>query len=190
MSWLSKLVGGNTLKIAAIAAAGYAGKQYMFGSSTAVNPHTDVFSGDNFAANTFNKFNITPFSDTAVGSFLSPVTEFLRPESMGGTGILSSVLGSVGPRDMERPTPGTIQPTSVNLDSNFQAGRVSQLPVGRGGSIEAAIGSEAMRQYMAKQVAMMGLPRASSLPTSSSVGSAAFSQTTSGKRRAYKGLTG
>jgi hypothetical protein len=90
---------------------------------------------------------------------------------------------------MERPTPGTIQPTSVRLDSNFQAGRVNQLPVGKGGSIEAAIGSEAMRQYMARQVAMMGLPRASSLPTASSVSSSALSQTTSAKRRAYKGLT-
>lgn len=206
MSWLSKLVGGKTLKLAAIATAAYAGSQYVWGtkglnipaSGTGGNPFgygsTPTYAGageygSTFATRMFNKAGLTPFSDTAVGSFLSPVTDLLRPESMGGSGVLSRVLGSVSTGDMERPTPGTIQPTSVRLDSNFQAGRVNQLPVGKSGSIEAAIGSEAMRQYMARQVAMMGLPRASSLPSASSVSSSALSQTTSAKRRAYKGLT-
>ena len=98
MSWLSKLVGGNTLKLAAIAAAGYAGKEYMFGSS-----YTDpmsletTFTGGNFAADTFNKYNITPFSGTAfgqstVGQAITSVGSFLNLDKQAG---LMEVVGGL-----------------------------------------------------------------------------------------------
>lgn len=190
MSWLSKLVGGNTLKLAAIAAAGYAGKEYMFGSSTAINPHTDVFSGDNFAASTFNKFNITPFSSTAfgqstVGQAITSVGSFLNLDKQAG---LMEVVGglSAAQRFEKMPSVDPISATSFNANTDFQAGRIGQIPIGNGGQVGSALNSEAMRAYMAKQVAMMGMPKMMALPTAASVGSSSLTASTSSKRRQYQ----
>ncbi len=191
MSWLSKLVGGNTLKIAAIAAAGYAGKEYMFGSS-----YTDpmsletTFTGGNFAADTFNKYNITPFSGTAfgqstVGQAITSVGSFLNLDKQAG---LMEVVGglSAAQRFEKMPSAGTISATSFNANTDFQAGRIGQIPIGNGGQVGSALNSEAMRAYMAKQVAMMGMPKMMALPTAASVGSSSLTASTSSKRRQYK----
>lgn len=197
MSWLSKLVSGNTLKIAAIAAAGYAGKEYMFGSSSGHGYDISTgayiapkFAGDNFAASTFNKFNITPFSSTAfgqstVGQAITSVGSFLNLDKQAG---LMEVVGglSAAQRFEKMPSAGTISATSFNANTDFQAGRIGQIPIGNGGQVGSALNSEAMRAYMAKQVAMMGMPKMMALPTAASVGSSSLTASTSSKRRQYQ----
>ena len=71
MSWLSKLVGGKTLKIAALAGAGYFGSRYLFGEQNlggyggAGDYVGASYTDDTFAGRVFNKFNITPFQSTS-----------------------------------------------------------------------------------------------------------------------------
>ena len=74
MSWLSKALGGNTLKVGLALTAGYFGKEYLFGESTGYGYDTFTssvtnpkFANTNFAADTLNRFGITPFSDTGFG---------------------------------------------------------------------------------------------------------------------------
>ena len=203
MSWLSKLVGGKTLKIAAIAAAGYAGKNVIWGPTTPIYGGNlrgygptggSQYVGGNFVTDFLRDKNVTPFSDTAVGSFLSPVTEFLRPESMksvAGQGFgstLAGVFSGGNQRRSEMPSPGVIQPTSVRTDTNFGAGQAQMLPIGSRGQLDAALGSEAIRQYMARQVKMMGLPSVQGLPPID-MSSSTLQSTTAQRRRSYKTMT-
>lgn len=204
MSWLSKLVGGKTLKIAAIAAAGYAGRNYIWGPTTPIYGGNELgygptggsqYVGGNFVTDFLRDKSVTPFSDTAVGSFLSPVTEFLRPDSMrsvAGQGFgstLASIVSGGNQRRSEMPSPGTIQPTSVRTDTNFGAGQAQMLPIGSRGQLDAALGSEAIRQYMAKQVRTMGLPNIQGLPSVDMSGST-LASTTAQRRRSYKSMIG
>ena len=199
MSWLSKLVNGRTLKLAAIAAAGYAGREYIFGNQigsvydTATGKYIEGgYSGGNFAAKTFNYLGVTPFSETKIGSFLQPLTSKYTPgltlDPVGDAVAAGARALTAGERFDAMPTAGRIQASGVRSDTNFQAGQAGKFPIGNGGRVGNALGSEAMQQYLAKQVRMMGLPAASGLPTGSSVSTAGLASTTSAKRRQYKGL--
>lgn len=197
MSWLSNLVGGKTLKIAAIAAAGYAGKQYMFGSSYTDPMSLETrFTGGNFVTDTFNKYNITPFSGTSfgqsgLGQAITKTGSFLGLGESGGAATLAGVVNSLtaSQRFDKMPSPGTIQASGVNSDTNFQPGQVGRIPIGNTGQVGNALGSEAMRQYLAKQVAMMALPPVQNLPSVDMSGST-LEATTSQRRRSYKSVTG
>lgn len=203
MSWLSKLVGGKTLKIATIAAAGYAGKQYLFGNQigsvydTATGEYIPgSYSGGNFAAKTFNYLGVTPFSDTSfgqsgLGQAITKTGSFLGLGESGGAATLAGVVGSLtaSQRFDKMPSPGTIQASGVNSDTNFQPGQVGRIPIGNNGQVGNALGNEAMRQYLAKQVAMMALPPVQNLPSVDMSGST-LEATTSQRRRSYKSVTG
>lgn len=200
MSWLSKLVGGKTLKIAALAGAGYFGKEYFFGdTSTNIgfgDPSTFRYTGDNFAADTLNRFNVTPFTQTSfgqstLGQAITKTGSFL---GIGQSNDAETIAGtikslSVAERFDKQISPGTITASGIRTDTNFQPGQIGRIPIGNGSQVSSALQSQAMQQYLAKQVRMMGLPAASRLPTASPVSTGALAQSTSAKRRQYKGLT-
>ena len=200
MSWLSKALGGNTVKIAAVAASAYFGKQFVWGSTTPTYDTSGpggfgrigaTYSGDTFAGRMFNKAGIAPFSETRVGSFLSPVTEFLRPRSMGGTGLAEQAVDKLSYQDRmdAMPSAGTITSSPIRSDTNFGLGQVSQLPIGSGGQVGRALESEQLRLYMARRVKAMGLPSIQGLPSATSIASAELGKTTSSRKRAYKAYT-
>lgn len=195
MSWLSKALGGNTLKIGAALAAGYFGKEYLFGeASTNIglgDPSTYRFTSGNFAAETMNRFGITPFSGTslgqsAVGKAITGVGSFLSiGDERKGPSLFSQLLASQfkQPGDPRmNPLPG-----GVRSDLAFQAGRAQQIQLGNSGALNAALGRSDLQQYLAKQVAMMRLPPVSALPTASSISSGV--STTKGQRRSYAKMT-
>jgi len=202
MSWLSKLVGGKTLKIAALAGAGYFGSRYLFGEQSlggyggAGDYVGASYTDDTFAGRVFNKFNITPFQDTSFGQSTlgKAITETGSFLGIGQSSDAEAAIGAVqslsaAQRFDQAITPGKITATGIRTDTNFQPGQIGRIPIGNGTQVSSALQTDAMRQYLAKQVRMMGLPAASRLPTASPVSTAGLAQTTSAKRRQYKGLT-
>lgn len=199
MSWLSKLVGGKTLKIAALVGAGYFGSRYLFGESAIDYEGGDYYgyyTGKDLASKTFNKYGITPFSQTSfgqstLGQAITKTGSFLGIGQSSDAEVLAGTVQSLSAlqRFDRQVTPGTIRATGIRTDTNFQPGQIGRIPIGNGTQVSSALQTEAMRQYLAKQVRMMGLPAASRLPTASPVSTAGLAQTTSAKRRQYKGLT-
>jgi hypothetical protein len=199
MSWLSKLVGGKTLKIAALAGAGYFGSRYLFGAGqygTLSDPAGMAYNPDTFAGKVFNKFNITPFQDTSFGQSTlgKAITETGSFLGIGQSSDAQAAIGAVqslsaAQRFDRQISPGTITASGIRTDTNFQPGQIGRIPIGNGSQVSSALQSQAMQQYLAKQVRMMGLPAASRLPTASPVSTGALAQSTSAKRRQYKGLT-
>lgn len=203
MSWLSKLVGGKTLKVAALVGAGYFGKEYIFGNVSASQgylPTGELVSGKytsgNLAGETLNRFGITPFSQTSfgessIGQAITKTGSFLgigqSSDAQAAIGAVQSL--SAAQRFDKQISPGTITASGIRTDTNFQPGQIGRIPIGNGSQVSSALQSQAMQQYLAKQVRMMGLPAASRLPTASPVSTGALAQSTSAKRRQYKGLT-
>ena len=203
MSWLSKALGGNTLKVGAVLAGAYFGREYMFGESTGygydistgamTNPE---FTGTNFAADTLNRFGITPFSQTgfgqsAVGQAITSAGNFLgfgtggdKKESLFGSALMSQFGRGPQVPNMQL----TVGTQNFRGDLGFQPGRVNPFPIGRGGTLEAAVNRAATQQYLARQVAAMRLPAASQLPTPMSATSTSI-RTSSAARRSYSKLT-
>ena len=202
MSWLSKLVGGKTLKIAALVGAGYFGSRYLFGEQSlggycgAGDYVGASYTDDTFAGRVFNKFNITPFQDTSFGQSTlgKAITETGSFLGIGQSSDAEAAIGAVqslsaAQRFDKQISPGTITASGIRTDTNFQPGQIGRIPIGNGSQVSSALQSQAMQQYLAKQVRMMGLPAASRLPTASPVSTGALAQSTSAKRRQYKGLT-
>ena len=202
MSWLSKLVGGNTLKLAAVAAAGYAGSQYVWGSTTPTYGGNEFgygptggsqYVGGNFVTDFLRDADVTPFSETAVGSFLSPAVEFLRPADLGGTRALANVLGAAQRGQQQRPLPSVSEnrlPGAIRSDTNFQLSRANMIPIGSGGQVGSALANTNTQMYLAKQVRMLGLPSRQGLPSVTLSSASSLSSSTAGKRRSYKSMTG
>lgn len=197
MSWLSKLVGGKTLKMAALVGAGYFGGRYLFGD-TAFDYEAGkyYYTGKGMAASTFNKLDVTPFGQTSfgqstIGRAITKTGSFLGiGESSEAETVAEAVEKlSAFQRFNQQPTPGRITASGIRTDTTFQPGQIGRIPIGNGTQVSSALQNDAMRQYLAKQVRMMGLPAASALPASSPVSTAGLAQTTSAKRRQYKGLT-
>lgn len=202
MSWLSKLVGGKTLKIAALAGAGYFGSRYLFGEQNlggyggAGDYVGASYTDDTFAGRVFNKFDITPFQNTSFGQSTlgKAITETGSFLGIGQSSDAQAAIGAVqrlsaAERFDRRISPGTITASGIRTDTNFQPGQIGRIPIGSGSQVSSALASQAMQQYLAKQVRMMGLPAASPLPTASPVSTGALAQSTSAKRRQYRGLT-
>jgi hypothetical protein len=203
MSWLSKALGGNTLKVGAVLAGAYFGREYMFGESTGygydistgamTNPE---FTGTNFAADTLNRFGITPFSQTgfgqsAVGQAITSAGNFLgfgtgddKKQSLFGSALMSQF--GKGPQVPNLQL--TVGTQNFRGDLGFQPGRVNPFPIGRGGTLEAAVNRAATQQYLARQVAAMRLPAASQLPTPMSATGTSI-RTSSAAKRSYSKLT-
>jgi hypothetical protein len=71
---------------------------------------------------------------------------------------------------------------------NFQSSQAQMMRLGNGGAITAALGRDATQQYLARKIAGLRLPAASSLPTPMAASGAV--STSAGRKSAYKKLTG
>lgn len=187
MSWLSKALGGNTLKIGAAMLGATVAKEYLFGQYTPGHlPGHAQYSGKGFIAQGFNKLGITPFGATKVGSFLSPALNMVKDSGLFD--IAGDVL-SAQQRYGQMPTPTSVQAGSVNSAQLSPAGRAQQIPIGNNGAVNRALQNPQIRHYLAKRAQMVGMPSIQTVrPTVTSSGSLA--STTSGKRRARSKLIG
>tara|TARA_R100000231_G_scaffold6974_1_gene9974 strand:+ start:23 stop:625 length:603 start_codon:yes stop_codon:yes gene_type:complete len=199
MSWLSKALGGNTLKVGAMIAGAYFGSRYLFGESAIDYEGGDYYgyyTGKDFASETFNKLGITPFSQTSfgqstVGKAITGVGSFLN---IGGgsdedkaASLFSLAMGREFGRFPDAPQL-SLSGYGARSDLNFQAGRAQLFQTGRGGALAAALGRDATQQYLARQVrATIGMPAASKLPAVTGV--ALPATTTAGRKRSYKKMT-
>ena len=204
MSWLSKALGGNTLKVGAVLAGAYFGREYMFGETTDAVYDTATgqtiagtfVPGSSFAADTLNRFGITPFSQTgfgqsAIGQAITDAGNFLgfgraddKKQSLFGSALMSQFGRGPQVPNMQL----SVGTQNFRGDLNFQPGRTNPFPIGRGGTLEAAVNRAATQQYLARQVAAMRLPAASQLPTPMSATSSSI-RTSSSAKRSYSKLT-
>lgn len=206
MSWLSKALGGNTLKVGAMIAGAYFGSKYVFGDSEmyrAIDPATGMdtakyaYTGTDFASQTFNKLGITPFSATSfgqskVGRAITGVGNFLNIGKGVGAedavSLFSQAMGREFGRFPDAPQV-SLSGYGARSDLNFQAGQAQLFQTGKGGALAAALGREATQQYLAKQVrATIGIPTASKLPEITGV--ALPIKTTASRKRSYKIMAG
>ena len=200
MSWLSKALGGKTLKIGLALATGYFGREYLYGAGkygTLSDPAGMSYNPDSFAGNIFNKLNITPFQETALGkSAVGSFIDYLGPRDAKGNRISSEAnlfdtitraastyagLQKGVPQKARIDTTGYL----ARSDTGFRSGPVQMFPVGRGGQVLNAVDRNG--QYFAKQVRGIGMPAAMGLP-SPNVGSGSVIQTTSMRSRGLKKL--
>lgn len=200
MSWLSKALGGNTLKVGAVIAGAYFGGQYLFGAKqygTLSDPTALAYNPDTLAGKVFNKFDITPFQETAfgqskVGQAITGVGNFLNiGKGSGAEGAVSLFSQAMGREFGRAPDVRQVSLSGYGArsDLNFQAGRAQLFQTGKGGALAAALGREATQQYLAKQVqATIGIPTASKLPEITGV--ALPLKTTASRRRSYKIMAG
>ena len=200
MSWLSKALGGNTLKIGLALAAGGFGREYLYGSYGMSGTGYGAkyqYSGDNIFGRALGTLGVKPFQETALGkSAVGSFIDYLGPRDDKGNRIVSSVglLDTVGGalgtiRNIQKNMPkkqkiNTFSGYDVRSDTRFGSGQVQMMPVGRGGEVLTALDNNG--QYFARQVRMMNLPRASSLP-SPGAGSGAI-QTTAMRSRGLRKL--
>ena len=194
MSWLSKAVGGNTLKLGATILGSMVGKEYLFGETGggAYDTATGKFipgkyTSGSFIAEGFNKLGVKPFSQTTVGSFLSPILEQGRDFVDFGTELAEGKRRSLQFEDL--PTIPRISASGVNTNTNFQAGRARMIPLGNNGKVNNALANPRVQNYLAKRARIMGLPSIQTAsPTVTS--KASLASTTSARRRARAKLTG
>ena len=206
MSWLSKLLKNNTFKIGATILAGGFAREYLYGDfrEGIINPASGEFikgsyTGTGFFGETLAKTGITPFADTAVGkSFLGTALEYMRPTSMQGEqgntlfGSAMQTVNAASRMGMKAPSAPQyalgLGSQSFRSGQNFQASQTPMMNLGNGGTITAALGRDATQQYLARKVAGLRLPAASSLPTP--MAASGTISTSAGRRSAYKKLTG
>lgn len=203
MSWLSKAVGGNTLKIGVALLAGGLTREYLYGQTTSTMYDTATgttfsggYTGQNIFGKTLSTLGVKPFQETAVGqSFVGGFLDYLGPRDQTGARVASDsglfetatkALTSFSQFQQNKPeTPQySLSGFGVRSDLAFAPGQTQMLPVGRGGQVLAA--AERNGQYFAKQVRGMGLPAASRLPSPTEQGGDI--QTTSMRRRGLQKL--
>ena len=195
MSWLSKALKNDTVKIGlTLFGTAMAGK-YVFGDyrpgmyDTATSTYIPgEYTGTDISSRALNALGVKPFQDTAVGSFLSPGIDFLKGLDLGkGVTTLSELMQAKS----QMPTASRVQATAIRSDTNFQAGQTRGFPVGNNGRALDAMQSAQMQMYLAKKARAMGLP---SIQTASAnitlSGSGALPATTAGQRAARKRIVG
>ncbi len=201
MSWLSKALKNNTFKIGATILAGGFAREYLYGDYMpgTINPDTGElfkgsYTGDNFFSNTLDKLGVSPFKDTAISkSFLGSALEYMRPggdndlfSSAVKTATAASRMGMGAPSAPEYGL--SVGSQTFRSGQNFQSSQAQMMRLGNGGAITAALGRDATQQYLARKVAGLRLPAASSLPTPMAASGAI--STSAGRKSAYKKLTG
>lgn len=182
MSWLSKALGGNTLKIGAVVLGSKFAGEYFYGDGTG------------FFGETLKATGIPAYEGSALSkSFLGDVIDAFRPgekdEGLGGLLGAASQVASSRMKMPQAPQYGlNVGTQSFRSGQAFQTGQTQMISVGRGGAITAALGRDATQQYLARKVRGLGLPSVSALPTPMS-GTSSI-QTTAMRSRGYKKLTG
>ena len=203
MSWLSKKLGGNTLKLATVILGSKVAGEYFYGETTPIYDTSGPggfgrigaeYAGDNIFSNAFNKMGITPFQETAVGkSFVGDAISFLAPGKGGASlsGVTQALTGNQ--RFAQMPSAQMMGVASGTQgfrgDLGFQAAQAGQLPLGRGGALDAALGRAATQNYLVKKARLLSPPSGSSLPASLATGTSGI-RTTSMQRRSYAKVTG
>lgn len=184
MSWLSKAVGGKTLKIGAAILGSTVAKEYLFGETSG-----GYYTDKTFVGSGLKKLGIPAFGDTKVGSFLSPMLDSGKDLLKFGTevaGEYQSLKYSDLPSIPLNTTSGV---GPVRTNTSFQAGRAAQIPIGRNGSVNRALANANVQSYLAKRAKMIGLPAINTAsPTVTT--KAALASTTSARRRARSKLVG
>ena len=188
MSWLSKAVGGNTLKIGAAVLGSVVGKEYLFGETSNDEFGNVNYSTDSFIGSGFNALGIKPFGETGIGQAVSPYLE-----SAKGLLDFGTKLGDGQERRLQfgdLPSVAGVSNQPLRTDTRFQAGRAQMLPLGNNGRVSSALSNPTVQSYLAKRAKMVTLPSVNTAnPTLSSSG-ASLASTTSSKRRARTKLVG
>ena len=194
MSWLSKALKNNTFKIGATILAGGFAREYLYGDTTFTAFGDPTYKGGNFFGDALRKTGITPFGDTAVGkSFIGTALEYMRPggdndlfTSAVKTANAASRMGMGAPAAPEYGL--SVGSQTFRSGQNFQSSQAQMMRLGNSGAITAALGRDATQQYLARKVAGLRLPAASSLPTP--MAASGTISTSAGRKSAYKKLTG
>jgi hypothetical protein len=188
MSWLSKALGGNTLKIGAVVLGSMVGKEYLFGKTSYDEFGDAKYSPDSFIGSGFNTLGIKPFGETAIGKLASPYMESAKGLLDFGTTLAGGQERSLQFGDLPSVSGVTNQP--LRTDTRFQAGRASMIPLGNNGRVSSALANPNIQSYLAKRAKMVALPSVNTAtPTLSSSG-ASLASTTSSRRRARAKLVG
>ena len=194
MSWLSKALGGKTLKIGLAIAGAYYGGKYLSGSGVI----SDYESGDlvsrYYDPDSFGKIGLTPFSETSFGQtavgkaiqtgagFLTSGAERLfRP---GTTSVADLIKGF-----QQMPSARTqVSASPIRSDTAFQAGQTRMMPLGSNGRVQGMLGNDAVQQYMAQRVNMFGMPAIQKIAQTVSMGGGAMAPTIASRKLARKRL--
>tara|TARA_R110002020_G_scaffold36359_6_gene109107 strand:- start:9494 stop:10111 length:618 start_codon:yes stop_codon:yes gene_type:complete len=202
MSWLSKALKGNTLKIGATIAASYVGREYLFGETGTVmegggNPFgygPQEYTSGNLASSFLNTVGVTPFAQTAIGEVVSPYLQKLGSEQGFFTtglepgSLAEQFFGKGFSRDMGMGVniPG---PRSYNSRESYEAGRAQQLALGNGAVVKNALSKPSMQSYLTKQVAGFGIPSPAKPPKGTTITTSTSPTTTASRRRRQRLLT-
>ena len=188
MSWLSKTLGGNTLKIGAVVLGSTIGKEYLFGETSYDEFGDAMYSPDSFIGSGLNKLGIKPFGETAIGKLTSPYMESAKGLLDFGTTFSSGQERNLQFGDL--PSVAGVSNQPLRTDTRFQAGRAQMLPLGNNGRVPSALSNPTVQSYLAKRAKMVALPSVNTAtPTLSSSG-ASLASTTSSRRRARSKLVG
>jgi len=178
MSWLSKKLGGNTLKVGAALLGSVVAKEYIFGE-TSGGDYSSKYLGAGF-----NKLGIDPFRDTAIGSFLSPALDNIKTLGSAVDGI-GGFMKSDGPSLYDQMPQVTQVSSSARMrgtNNSFSAGRAQMIPLGSNGNVNRALSNPSVQSYLAKRASMVGLPSITAVsPTVSATSN--LTATTASKRR-------
>jgi hypothetical protein len=195
MSWLSKALKNNSVKIGLVLAGATIGKEYFYGDyrEGIINPASGEFikgayTGDNFAAKTLNFLGATPFKDTAAGkSFLGTALDYMEPLKGDSTDVaLRALRGNLGLPEAPAMRLDSGSQNFRGMQGGFEAGRTQLLSMGNNGRALAALNNASTQQYLAGKIQGLNIPGASPLPSLNT--GAGSIQTTSMRRRGYKKL--
>ena len=153
-------------------------KEYIFGETSG-----GKYSSEYLGAG-FNKLGVTPFKDTAIGSFLSPALEGIK--TLGGSdGFLKRFMKSNEPSlydQMPKVTQVSSNARMRGTNNSFSAGRAQMIPLGSNGNVNRALSNPSVQSYLAKRASMVGLPSINAVsPTVTATSN--LTATTASKRR-------
>lgn len=194
MSWLSKALKNNSVKIGLVLAGATIGKEYFYGdySSDSYLPTGELVKGSytsgNVASDILNAFEVTPFKDTAAGeSFLGTALDYMKPVKDKGLDLaLKGLRANIGLPEAPAMRLDSGSQNFRGMQGGFEAGRTQLLSVGNNGRALAALNNDSTQQYLARKIQGLNIPGASPLPSLNT--GAGSIQTTSMRRRGYKKL--
>jgi hypothetical protein len=197
MSWLSKALKNNSVKIGLVLAGATIGKEYFYGDYAVSNPYEVEafgeaakyeFTGNNLTSSFLNTLKATPFKETGVGkSFIGKALDYMEPLKGDSTDLALKGLRA----NMGLPQAPVMEMTAGSqsfrgMQGGFEAGRTQLLSMGNNGRALAALNNANTQQYLAGKIQGLNIPGASPLPSLNT--GAGSIQTTSMRRRGYKKL--